>query len=274
MPGPTSVVMRNLEAWYAAHSDVPGIEVHCDPDITWTLSNGTAWSNSGTSIRFEAKTVRKRLGQICKRFARHGRGMGLWVDDDATPADLAVHLKDLGMRCRKRFPGMRCDLSQLPKIDAPEGIRIIPTPHHSMYLRHPHPYFGPITSAIRRHELNRLAHLAARWPGQYFDFVTLAAGNRPVGACSMFLSESVAGFYDAGVLEKERNQGIGSAMMAHALRFARERGAKDAVLLASGMGYGMYSRVGFREVCRVAYWYRSLGRLSAGRPDYRSRGGF
>ena len=127
-----------------------------------------------------------------------------------------------------------------------------------MYLRHPHPYFGPITTAIRRHELNRLAHLAAQWPDQFFDFVALAEGNRPVGACTMFVSESVAGFYDVGVLEKERNRGIGGAMIAHALRFAKDRGAAQAVLLASGMGYEVYLRAGFREGCKIAYWYRSV----------------
>jgi hypothetical protein len=47
-------------------------------------------------------------------------------------------------------------------------------------------------------------------------------------------------------------------MMARALGFARERGVAQAVLLASGMGYGVYRRVGFREVCKIAYWYRSL----------------
>ena len=72
----------------------------------------------------------------------------------------------------------------------------------------------------------------------------------------MFVNDSVAGFYDVGVLEKERGRGIGSAMLAHALRFARERGATQAVLLASGMGSGMYRRAGFREVCKIAYWYR------------------
>jgi predicted N-acetyltransferase YhbS len=64
------------------------------------------------------------------------------------------------------------------------------------------------------------------------------------------------------VLEEERNKGIGSAMMTHALGFARERGATQAVLLASGMGYGMYRRVGFNEVCKIAYWYRALKRNS------------
>jgi GNAT superfamily N-acetyltransferase len=252
------IVIGNLQAWYAAQGDVPGVEVHHDPDITWMLSNGAVRSNSGASLRFEPKSARKRLGQIYKRFARHGRGIGFWVDDEATPADLAAHLKALGLRCKKRFPAMWCHLARLSDIPAPKGIRIVRTPHHSMYLRHPHPYFGPITTAIRRHELNRLAHLAAQWPDHFFDFVALGAGNRPVGACSMFVSESAAGFYDVGVLEPERGRGIGGAMMAHALAFARERGVAQAVLLASGMGYSVYQRAGFREVAKIAYWYRSL----------------
>jgi GNAT superfamily N-acetyltransferase len=127
-----------------------------------------------------------------------------------------------------------------------------------MYLRHPHPFFGAITTDMRRHELNRLAHLAAQWPANFFDFVALAAGNRPVGACSMYLSEASAGFYDFGVLEDQRNKGIGSAMLAHALRVALDRGKQQAVLLASGMGYSMYCRAGFQEVGKIAYWYRSL----------------
>ncbi|MBZ5631779.1 MAG: hypothetical protein LAO55_01515 [Acidobacteriia bacterium] len=71
-----SIVTRNLEAWYAAQADVPGIEVHRDPDITWMLSNGTTWSNSGTSLRFNASKAARRLDQILKRYAGHGRGVG------------------------------------------------------------------------------------------------------------------------------------------------------------------------------------------------------
>jgi ribosomal protein S18 acetylase RimI-like enzyme len=74
----------------------------------------------------------------------------------------------------------------------------------------------------------------------------------------MFVNDSAAGLYDAGVLQQHRGRGIGSAMLAHALGFARDRGATQAVLLASGMGSGMYHRAGFRKACKIAYWYRSL----------------
>jgi GNAT superfamily N-acetyltransferase len=255
-----SGIVRNLEAWYAAQADVPGMEVHRDPDITWMLSNGSTWANSGVSLRFSSANAGRRIDQILKYYAEYGRAAGFWVDHEATPADIEELLKQRGLRCRKRFPGMWHDLARLSKIAIPQGIRILQTPHHSIYLRYPHPYFGPITTAIRRHELNRLAHLAAQWPKRFFDFVALATDNRPLGACSMFLDDGIAGFYDVGVLKPERNQGIGSAMMAHALRFAHEHGATQAVLLASGMGCGVYRRVGFREVCQIAYWYRARKR--------------
>jgi len=253
-------IVRNLEAWYAAQADVPGMEVHRDPDITWALSNGTTWANSGVSLRFNSANAGHRIDEILKYYAERACAAGCWVDPAATPANIEELLKQRGLRCRKRFPGMWCDLTKLPQIAIPKGIRILQTPHHSLYLRHPHPYFGPITTAIRRHELNRLAHLAAQWPKRFFDIVALAKDNRPVGACSMFLDDGVAGFYDVGALEQQRNQGIGSATMAHALGFAREQGATQAVLLASGMACGMYQRVGFREVCRIAYWYRARKR--------------
>jgi ribosomal protein S18 acetylase RimI-like enzyme len=254
------LIINNLEAWYAAQADVPGMEVHRDPDITWMLSNGTTWANSGVSLRFRSANAGRRIDQILNCYAERGRALGFWIDQEATPTNIEELLKQRGLRCRKRFPGMCCDLAKLPKIAIPKGVRILQTPHHSMYLRHPHPYFGPITTAIRRHELNRLAHLAAQWPKRFFDFVALTTDNRPVGACSMFLDDGVAGFYDVGVLEPERNRGIGSAMMALALRSAREHDATQAVLVATGIGCGMYRRVGFREVCQIAYWYRARKR--------------
>jgi hypothetical protein len=67
-----AAVMCNLEAWYAAQADVPGAEVHRDPDITWMLSNGATRPNSGTALRFSGARAARRLDQILNRFAQHG----------------------------------------------------------------------------------------------------------------------------------------------------------------------------------------------------------
>jgi hypothetical protein len=58
-----SGIVRNLEAWYAAQADVPGMEVHRDPDITWMLSNGSTWANSGVSLRFSSANAGRRIDQ-------------------------------------------------------------------------------------------------------------------------------------------------------------------------------------------------------------------
>ena len=60
-----------------------------------------------------------------------------------------------------------------------------------------------------------------------------------------------------GVFESERGTGVGSALLAHMLRFAKQHHSRLAVLLSSRVGESMYKQAGFREVCRIAFWYRA-----------------
>lgn len=250
------LVAHHYEEWYAVQSVVPGIEVHRDADLTWVLQPGVVWSNGGILPRFKGSRVSARLDVLVERFSSAKRGLGIWVDAEATPSDLEDHLKAKKFRCRKYFPGMACDLSRIPPLDPPGGIVLKQLEDHDLYKKHPHPYFGPITTAIRRFELTRLKRLHQERGGEFFDFVALQ-GDRPVGACTMFRSAVAIGFHDVGVIQSERGTGIGSSLIAHACRVARERGGKDAVLLSSGMGYGVYLRAGFEEVCKIGYWYRA-----------------
>jgi GNAT superfamily N-acetyltransferase len=64
-----------------------------------------------------------------------------------------------------------------------------------------------------------------------------------------------AGIYDAQVLEKFRRRGIGTAPVRAALVDPRERlGYGAAVLAATGAGFGVYARLGLREVCKLSFW--------------------
>jgi len=236
------------------HAGVPGAVVHRETDITWMTQEGSVWRNGGVGVRFGEGTVASRLNQILANFRK--RGVGFWIDADATPPDLEAPLKRRRFRCRKYFPGMCCDLDEVPNVPVPRGVTIAAVGDHGMYEQQPHPYFGRISTPIRRYELARLASLSARSPRDVFDFAAIENG-RPIGACTLALSASAAGLHDVGIVADRRGRGVGSALVAHALRFARKQRYEHAVLIATGLGFRMYQRVGFREVCRVGYWYRA-----------------
>ena len=72
-------------------------------------------------------------------------------------------------------------------------------------------------------------------------------------------------YYDAGVvcvhhvvtIQAMRRRGIGTAMVVHALREARDRGYQVAVLTSSPDGFHAYEQLGFRTYCSVQrYWWR------------------
>lgn len=183
------------------HAGVPGAVVHRETDITWMKQEGSVWRNGGVGVRFGEDTVASRLNQILANFRK--RGVGFWIDADATPPDLEAHLKRRRFRCRKYFPGMCCDLDEVPDVPVPRGVTIAAVSDHGMYAQQPHPYFGRISTPIRRYELARLASLSARAPRDVFDFAAIENG-RPIGACTLALSASAAGLHDVGVVADRR----------------------------------------------------------------------
>jgi len=244
--------------WLAIQTNIPGVEAHVEPDAVWLVHSGAVWGNCAIQLRFTPETVASRLKTILARYRGTRRGAGFWVSPLATPADLPERLRQHGFRCRKYFPAMYCDLGHLPKKKLRvEGITVETVDDHHIFTQHAHPYFGPITTSLRRFELKRLATLSALHPKKIWDFVAMHDGI-PVGACTLFINHHLAGFHDVGVLKTYRRRGIGSALMKHACQFSRTQGCIGAVLISSGEGYGMYRRVGFREVGRIGYWYRQF----------------
>jgi predicted N-acetyltransferase YhbS len=253
-------VERQVGEWLLAQSTVPGVEVHHDPDITWVVHPGRAWSNAGVLLRFSADSAGPRLDALIKRYRAHGRGMGLWVSPAATPANLPQLLGARQLQCRKQFPAMVRDLSvTTPARSAPPGIEIRAVTDADEFQTTPHPSIGPITTPQRRVSLDSLRALLHRRASPCSAFVAWSGGIA-VGATLVFAGSECAGLHDVDVLEAHRGRGIGAALVDHSCRSAAERGASSIVLLATGMGERVYERCGFVEVARFGYWYRSFQR--------------
>ena len=254
------VVERHVAEWLRAQARVPGVELHDDPDVTWVVHPGRVWSNAGVMIRFTKRSAPSRLDTLVRRYRVHQRGMGLWVSPLATPDTLPDLLKDRGLRLRKRFPAMRRDLTvAVPPPALPSGITIQPIRDVEQFRTTPHPSIGPLTTPLRRTAIESLRVTLSSEPDRSHAFVAWS-GEKPVGATLVYLGTECAGLSDVDVIGDYRRRGIGAALVDHSCRFASERGASSIVLLATGMGEGVYKRCGFVEVARFGYWYRSFQR--------------
>jgi GNAT superfamily N-acetyltransferase len=84
-------------------------------------------------------------------------------------------------------------------------------------------------------------------PARGHFYVARLAGE-DVATLMAFDHEGDCGIYIVGTLEGARRRGIATALSAHAVAAARERGCITAGLQATPMAEGVYSRVGFRDL--------------------------
>jgi N-acetylglutamate synthase-like GNAT family acetyltransferase len=243
--------------YYRSLKGAPGFEIHDDLDITWKVTPGAAWSNCGVRLRMSTDYCDKRLKQILLRYRQNGRGAGFWIGPAAQPTNLESHLLKHGLHCRKYFPAMSFDTEKR----FPRGvqkttlkIKIEPLSDFEIFQKHPHPSIGPLTTKIRKLNLESQRFLLNQKPQTTNFFVALLDGI-PIGICSSFLGSKTASLFDVGVLEKYRRRGVGTALVRHACTFARDHNASHVTLIATNEGFSVYERLGFREIAKFGFWY-------------------
>ena len=261
---------RVVETTYAerflAERVVPGTEVHHDPDVTWIVQpSGSAWRNAGIGVRLAPAEAPARLDAMLARYRAVGRGMGLWVSPEATPADLPALLRERRLRCRRAFPAMACRLGSTRRTrPLPAGVTIEPIVDAATFDAIPHPLIGPPTTPMRRFALGRLRALATAPGPPTRAFVAWLDGT-PVGSVELFVGREAAGLHDLGVVERAQGRGIGLALVDRVCTEARAAGRDLVVLLATTEGERVYARRGFAEVARFRYYYRACARAPISR---------
>lgn len=191
------------------------------------------------------------------RYDSSASSMSWWVSPFSRPRSLGEQLLAAGFMLEETVPAMAIRLKDLKRLDCPEGLVVRRVGNRRELTS----FFGLWTKVFgisdeSRSPLYRTFLQKGRGPdSDVLNFQGFLKG-RLVAASTLYLGKNAGGIYNVGTLEFARGKGIGSAMTHFALDEARRRGYAIGPLQSSEPGYGVYRKLGFRELFRVEEYVR------------------
>ena len=241
------------------------VEAHLDPDISWGLAPmADTFRNVVLGARLAEETAEARIEEIAEAYLGRGTGFVWWVGPSDTPANLGARLAEAGLTLEGVAPAMAADLADVPLDEAPPPeLEVVPVTDPATleefleviaadWLEWTGGEYTAVQlrtlDAWRREIPPRLADepVPLRWIGRV-DGSVVATSRVSIGA-------GVAGLYAISTLAAFRGRGFGRALTIAALRAASTLGHRIGVLQSSDLGFGVYRRLGFRELFTYEVW--------------------
>ena len=236
---------------------LPRAEVHDDPDLFWTITDiPFPLMNSITRAKFTDVTVESRIDEVITHYKNRNVPLLWWVGPSSKPDNLVKYLEKHGFIEDGRSPGMAVDLSALNEnIHSPEGLTIerVDDLQKLTALCQVMSTVFHLPDFVTRAIIDLLTYNGFSMDTPMHNYLARLDG-KPVATSSVVYGAGVAGIYNVATLEGARGQGIGSAITLVPLQEARSRGYRLSVLEASGKGFPVYSRLGFKEYCKVGQY--------------------
>lgn len=253
-------IRANLCDFYRHLSRSLGEKGSQDEHFTsWCTSLGHPWFNGVLSSRPPLEGDETFIEETLDDFrSKDVRACTWWMEPTVKPSDWEPLLARHDFRFSDDTPGMAIDLEALNesarsvegiKIRAVENEEALQMWAHVFTLGYnlPTDWETPVYKNWRMLGLDRPIR-------NYLGFLN----GEPVATSCLVLGGGAAGIYSVSTVEKARGKGIGAAMTVEPLQDARGMGYRIGVLQSSEMGYNVYKKLGFRHLCQIEYFYRSL----------------
>jgi len=250
-----TAIRANLFEYFDYLGRSPQAELSKDPELKWLITGiPHPFLNHVLRTRLTSNNVDTRIEETLEYF--HSKGItefSWWVGSDSHPSDFGEHLLVHSFIHSEGSPGMACNLSLLNEATTPNEFTLKPVRDPAMlsqWVRVAIDGFG-LPEIFTADCLKLFEGLGYDLPlRNYIGFLN----GKPVASSQLFLGAGAAGIYWVSTIPEARQRGFGAAVTLAPLREARDMGYTIGILHASEMGYRVYQRIGFQELCKMNHF--------------------
>lgn len=250
-----TAVKSNLYAFFSTLRYSAKATVHdTSHGFGWRTGVSHPWFNGMLSTLPSTEYLSLIVEETVSYFQAHDiTSFTWWLAPYLEATTWSPHLLAYGFQYDNNTPGMAIELAKLrhPQI-SPLTIRHVEDPRVLTEWTQTFIQGFEMAAEMAHGFLALLESLGTDFPFRhYLGYLD----GKPVASSTLFLGAGVAGIYNVATVPAARGRGIGSEMTLAPLYEARDLGYRVGVLQSSDMGYGVYRRLGFQQVCQMDHFY-------------------
>jgi ribosomal protein S18 acetylase RimI-like enzyme len=250
----------NMIAFWSAYGRAKGNTLQVTPNVVWFYTGiPDELFNGVFSANMDRVGVKTTLDNLQAKIEELGAPVTWYVGPQSKPENLGALLEQHGLQPTGEMPGMAIDLELVD--DKPGMItnftiqKASNAEMQALWARIAAVGNGFSDTAIDAWVRVEATMTEPEYKAQprYIGFMN----DTPVATSVLVLDSGVAGIYAVATIPEARRRGIGKIMTVTPLLEARQIGYRVGILQASSMGYSIYKKMGFREVCKYGEYLQS-----------------
>jgi GNAT superfamily N-acetyltransferase len=250
----------NMASFWSAYGRGKDCTLEFTPNRVWFYTGiPVALFNGVVSAKMTDDDVEPTVDSLQAKINERGAPALWWLGPQSTPENLSSLLEQYGLQNVGETPGMAADLLALNS--APKTIqdfrieKVNSVERQALWARIAAIGTGFSDTATAQMEELEATLTDPQYLAQhrYIGFLDGA----PVATSAMVLDSGVAGIYAVATVPEARRKGIGEIMTVMPLLEAKQFGYRIGILQASSMGYPIYQRIGFRDVCKFQIYLQT-----------------
>jgi GNAT superfamily N-acetyltransferase len=250
----------NMIAFYSAYGRANGCTLQLTPDAVWFYTGiQVAILNGVVSAKLNPENVKATFNSLQRRIDEEGAPALWWIGPQSQPDHLGTLLERYGLQPAGEVPGMAIDLELLEnKPEMPANFvfqKVNTTEMQALWARIAAVGTGFPDVAVEAMEQLEVTMTDPQYKAQY-RYIGFLNGI-PVATSALVLNSGVAGIYAVATIPEARRKGFGKIMTVMPLLEARQIGYRVGILQASSMGYPIYKKIGFLDVCMYKTYLQS-----------------